>query len=106
MTSRVQRIVSELKAQLGDVYRERLARVVVFGSQARGDAREDSDIDVLVVLRGEVEPAKEILNTGAAVSDVSLRHDVSIMCLFRSEQAYEGQESPVLENARAEGVAV
>ena len=29
----------------------RLERTVLFGSRARGDAREDSDIDVLVVIR-------------------------------------------------------
>ncbi|MEB3759506.1 MAG: nucleotidyltransferase domain-containing protein [Desulfurococcales archaeon] len=30
-------------------------RIILFGSRARGDAREDSDWDILVVVRGEVE---------------------------------------------------
>lgn len=37
-----------LVAQFGD----RLERVALFGSRARGEAREDSDIDVLVCIRG------------------------------------------------------
>jgi len=106
MTTKLKQILDELKQQLAETYGDRLARVVLFGSQARGDARADSDIDVLVVLRGDVEPAREILNTGATVAEVSLRHDVSIMCLFRSVQAYEHQASPVLKNAHAEGIAV
>jgi len=32
-----------------------LRRVVVFGSQARGDADEDSDIDVLVLIDGPAD---------------------------------------------------
>jgi len=35
-------------------YRERLVKMAVFGSRARGDVHEESDIDVAVVLRGEV----------------------------------------------------
>ena len=36
-------------------------RMLVYGSKARGDAHEDSDIDVLLVLRNEAEPLKRPL---------------------------------------------
>ena len=36
---------------LGEVYGERLQRVVLYGSRARGDATADSDYDVAVFLR-------------------------------------------------------
>jgi predicted nucleotidyltransferase len=42
-----------LKAGLAEIYGDRLAGLVLYGSQARGDAREDSDVDVAVVLRGD-----------------------------------------------------
>ena len=38
--------------RLRESFGERLERVVVFGSRARGDAHEDSDIDLLVVVEG------------------------------------------------------
>jgi len=44
------RVLDELKERLSAAYGERLHAVVLFGSEARGDARPDSDIDVLVVL--------------------------------------------------------
>lgn len=44
-------ILAHFRAALGDLYGDRLERVLLFGSQARGDAREDSDYDVAVFLR-------------------------------------------------------
>jgi predicted nucleotidyltransferase len=44
-------ILKRVRAALDDLYGERIERVVLFGSRARGDAREDSDYDVAVFLR-------------------------------------------------------
>lgn len=48
---------------------------MLFGSYARGDAEPGSDIDVLVVLHGDVNPGEEIARTGEMVADISLRYD-------------------------------
>lgn len=45
------RIVAELATRLRARFRDRLSRVVLFGSRARGDVTEESDIDLLVLLR-------------------------------------------------------
>jgi hypothetical protein len=37
-----------------DVYASRLQRLILFGSRARGDATAESDVDVLVVLEGQI----------------------------------------------------
>jgi predicted nucleotidyltransferase len=39
------------RTALDEVYGERIERVVLFGSRARGDARPDSDYDVAVFLK-------------------------------------------------------
>jgi predicted nucleotidyltransferase len=44
-------ILSRFRAALDEVYGERIERVVLFGSRARGDARSDSDYDVAVFLK-------------------------------------------------------
>ena len=44
--------VREYGRRLRTVFGARVADVVVFGSVARGDAHEDSDVDVLVLLDG------------------------------------------------------
>jgi uncharacterized protein len=43
--------LKRFRAALTEIYGDRVERVVLHGSRARGDAREDSDYDVAVFLR-------------------------------------------------------
>ena len=44
--------LAELKPRLGELFGGRLERMVLFGSRARGEGHEDSDLDVLVLVAG------------------------------------------------------
>lgn len=50
MRAVVDPVLVDLKARLSAAYGQRLDRVVLFGSRARGEARPDSDYDVAVFL--------------------------------------------------------
>jgi predicted nucleotidyltransferase len=106
MTPKVGQVLAELHARLKELYGERLVRLVLFGSQARGDAGPDSDIDVVVVLRGEVDPFKEIERGGHVTAAVSLDHGVTISAIYVSQARYEREAGALLTNVRAEGVTV
>jgi predicted nucleotidyltransferase len=44
-------ILKRFRAALDELYGERIERVVLFGSHARGDASEDSDYDIAIFLK-------------------------------------------------------
>ena len=106
MDDKLSAIIVELRRQFELLYGERLVQMVLFGSQARGDAEPESDIDVLVVLRGPVDPGEEIARTGEVTARVSLKHDVVISRVFISAEQFAEEQSPLLLNVRREGLSV
>ena len=57
-------ILARLKRELVALYGPRLKQVLLYGSRARGDHRDDSDYDVLVVLEGEFHWWDEVKRMG------------------------------------------
>ena len=45
-------ILRKFRAALTDLYGDRIERVVLYGSRARGDAKPDSDYDIALFLKG------------------------------------------------------
>lgn len=106
MNEKLKTILTELRRYLAELYGERLVYVVLFGSQARGDAVEGSDIDLLIVLNGHVYPGLEIDRTGNFVAAMSLEHDVLISTVFVSENDFVFSRMPLMKNVRQEGIRV
>jgi predicted nucleotidyltransferase len=99
-------ITVRLKESLESLYGSRLCRLILYGSQVRGDADPYSDIDVLVVLKGPVAPGDEITRTGGIVADLSLQIGKVITCVFMDEERFLHRAGPLLRNIRREGVAI
>ena len=102
----VEEILSSLKSKLTMIYQDRFLHLTLFGSQARGEAEKDSDIDVLIVLRPPVNSGAEVKHTSKIVADLSLQHDVVISCLFMDEDHYSTRNTPLLRNIRREGISI
>ena len=99
-------ILTELRRRFQQLYGERLVTLVLYGSQARGDAEPGSDIDVMVVLRGPVQPCLEVERSGGILTEVSLLFDELVSCIFVNEQDFGTRNTPLLMNVRREGVLV
>jgi predicted nucleotidyltransferase len=106
MATKLDSMLSRLRHEFEQLYRDRLVKVLLFGSQARGDAEQWSDVDVLVVLKGPLRPSEEITRTGGIVSRICLEFDAVIQCLFMDEQRFREERSPLLHNISREAIEV
>lgn len=96
--------LDEFAGKLKELYGARLKDIILYGSWARGQATEGSDIDVLVVLAGDVTPGKEIDVMIDAITETNLKYDVVISVYPVSEHDYSTVNSPLLITARREGI--
>jgi predicted nucleotidyltransferase len=102
----LRRILRALRKELDMTLGERVEKVILYGSQARGDARDDSDIDVLIVLKDDFKYRTMLKKTSKIVAKLSLDNDVVISRAFASLQQYEQSKMPFLMNVRRDGIAI
>ncbi|MDX2034303.1 MAG: nucleotidyltransferase domain-containing protein [Blastocatellia bacterium] len=106
MNEKLKTILNEMRQSLAALYGERLIDVVLFGSQARRDAVEGSDIDLLIVLKGKVNQFEEVARTSQFNAALCLKYDVLTSRIFVSEFDYQQAQIPLLIDVRREGVRV
>ena len=100
----IREVIDELKRELTKLYGRRLRKVVLYGSWARGEATEDPDIDILVVLKGKVVPGREIDRMIDVITEMNLKYNVLLSIYPISEASYSVVNSPLLINVRREGI--
>ncbi|RLG37219.1 MAG: nucleotidyltransferase domain-containing protein [Candidatus Alkanophagales archaeon] len=98
-----EKVVKELVQKLKEKFGGRIESVIVFGSYARGEWREKSDIDVLII--GDVK-LDEIMDI---TYPILLEHGVYISPIVMSRDYFEmlkAEKTGFIENVLKEGTAL
>jgi predicted nucleotidyltransferase len=100
-------VVKDVSATLHNLYGERLLKIILYGSYARGDQHEESDIDFLVLLKdAEVSPFKEIDFYIKPISELSDKYKVEISVKAASYTFLQKENNLLAKFVREEGIAV
>ena len=82
-------------------------RMILFGSQARGDARPDSDWDLLVLLDKEKSAFEDEDNYTYPFTELGWGHGVAInSVLYTKEQWRQGEIFPFYKNVMRDGIEI
>lgn len=98
-------LLKRFRTTLDQTYGSRLERVVLYGSRARSDAREDSDYDIAVFLRDYTPGASTELYRLADMSTAILAEGGAfIHAMPYPAGSYNDPRMPLMYAIRAEGI--
>lgn len=107
--SELQTVLKEVKTASEQLYGDKLNRIILYGSYARGDNTEESDIDIMIVLNCDADEIKKLRSlTAEMVSNISLEQEVFLSVLLRDKKHFEDNLEllPFYRNIAREGIAV
>jgi predicted nucleotidyltransferase len=88
-SAEIKNILNELVNRVQTVFGDKLKKVVLFGSYARGDYDAESDIDVMLILDDDDESLKNYNDILASIEvDIDLKHDVVLYSIMQNEKRF------------------
>jgi predicted nucleotidyltransferase len=105
----IQDIVNSFARDMRQVFGDKLVRVIVYGSYARGDYTKDSDVDVMVLVHIPRDQISKYLDIVADCAfEYLMKYGVDIAPVVNNEEHFEYwvNNLPYYRNVRDEGVVV
>lgn len=109
MTDIVSRSLGQFVQEMKKIFGQYLSKVIVYGSYVRGDNRENSDVDVMVLVKMPEDEIKRIENTVYDTAfEIEMNTGIDISPIIKNEAHYEYwlDTLPFYRNIRNEGVLV
>lgn len=107
--SQLDTVVKEISEIYRSVYGEELVRVILYGSYARGDFSEDSDLDIVALVHGDrVKLQEQLKNVWDRTCDLELKYEMVLSPAVIPYEEFEKyrEDLPYYRNIANEGVNV
>jgi uncharacterized protein len=107
MEDKIKHIAEDYKVILQNLYGNELAELVLFGSYARGDQHEYSDLDFAIVLQNpQILSSAELKKIVPFSSKLSLKYGITISSLPISFEKKKNSMQGIYQEIRKEGIIV
>lgn len=102
-------ITNEIVDEVIQLLQDKVYKIVLYGSYARGDFTKESDIDILILLDCDKEQVLQFRKQISRLSSrIGLRNDIEISLLLRDKETFERGKNilPFYRNINREGVEI
>lgn len=109
MSQSLQNKIQEYVNSIKEIYGIHLRRIILYGSYARGDAREDSDIDIMILLDISDDDIKSYRHKLTEITfDYNMDNDLEIIPIAKNENHFNKwiENYPFYANINREGVTL
>ena len=102
-------VTEKLSRSTQSIMGNRLRKIILYGSYARGDFKEHSDLDIMVLAdfdESELKALEEEIDRVA--SDIGFDHDIIVSVMLNKESLFMSRLhiSPFYRNILSEGVEI
>ncbi|MDB9315092.1 nucleotidyltransferase domain-containing protein [Spirulina sp. CS-785/01] len=106
MKNNLKNILNETCQELRQLYNQQLDKIILYGSQARGDNETDSDIDILIVLKRDFNYSEESQRISEVIANLCLKYNTLISCALASTHQLQTYNNNFFRNIRQEGIVL
>lgn len=109
MPNTISNIIYGFSVQLRRLLGNDLSKVILYGSYARGDFQENSDVDVMVLVKISPEKIEKIEGVIFDLAfNIEMEHGIHISPIIKNEDQFEYWVDvlPFYRNVRNEGVEI
>jgi predicted nucleotidyltransferase len=99
-------VLRSVKEHLNNVYGDRIKRVMVYGSFAKGDADEESDVDIAVVAADELNPNSVENSLDSLLFQILMEKSELVTVFVIPESKFNTYNSPLILNIKEDGVLI
>lgn len=105
----INNVMNHYVEEIKNIYGEYLRKIILYGSYARGEATESSDIDIMILVNLDDLEIKEYSDELSSITfDMNLDNDLMIMPIVKNEEHFKKWIGayPFYRNVEKEGVSL